>query len=49
MGDGRIVPVTIAGEKLSDSKVVIDVGKDIPLPASVRETQKALSKKIFRY
>ena len=48
MGDGRMVPVTIAGDKLSNSKAVIDIGKEIPLPSTVRETQKALSKKIYR-
>ncbi|XP_003382887.1 PREDICTED: circularly permutated Ras protein 1-like [Amphimedon queenslandica] len=47
MGDGRMVPVTIAGDKLSDSKAVIDSGKEIPLPSTIRETQKALSKKIY--
>uniref|UniRef100_A0A1X7VU90 Uncharacterized protein n=1 Tax=Amphimedon queenslandica TaxID=400682 RepID=A0A1X7VU90_AMPQE len=47
MGDGRMVPVTIAGDKLSNSKAVIDSGKEIPLPSTIRETQKALSKKIY--
>ena len=43
-----MVPVTIAGDKLSDTKAVIDIGKGIGLPASIRETQKPLSKKVFR-
>lgn len=48
IGDGRMTPVTVAGDKLSDSKAIIDVGRAISLPATIRETQRALSKKVFR-
>ena len=41
--------MTIAGDKLNDTKALVDIGKEIPLPSTVRETQKALSKKVFRY
>jgi hypothetical protein len=47
IGDGRMNPVTIAGDKLSNTQAIIDVGREVVLPASIRETQKALSKKVF--
>ena len=40
--------MTLAGDKLSDSKAIVDTGKEAPLPAAVRDTHKALSKKIYR-
>ena len=43
-----MVPVTMAGDKLSNSQTIVDTGREIPLPAAIRETQKALSKKVFR-
>ncbi len=38
----------MAGDKLNDSKAVVETGKAIPLPSPVRDTHKALSNKIYR-
>ena len=47
VGDGRGEVVTVAGDKLWNSDAVVKVGGEVTLPAAVRETRSALSKKVF--
>ena len=47
-GDGKSNPITMAGDKLNDSRAVVGVGEGVALPAPVRDTHKALSNKIYR-
>ena len=47
VGDGRMQPITIAGDRLSDSESLVRKARELPLPAPVRETHKALTKKVF--
>jgi len=47
IGDGRGEVVTVAGDKLWNSDAMVKVGGEVALPAAVRETHSALSKKVF--
>jgi len=47
IGDGRGEVVTVAGDKLWNSDAMVKVGGEVSLPAAVRETRSALSKKVF--
>ena len=49
MGDGRMAAVTVAGDKLKSSEALVKIASDLPMPAAVRDTHKALAKKLFRY
>lgn len=47
VGDGLAQSVTIAGDKLLNSELLAKIAKEQSLPAAIRKTHKALSKKIF--
>ena len=48
VGDGRAPEVVVAGDRLTDYDALLTIGKELPLPAPVRQTRKKLSKRIFR-
>ena len=47
IGDGRGEVVTVAGDKLWSSDALVKIGEEVTLPAAVRETRGALSKRVF--
>ena len=47
LGDGKSEVVTVAGDKLWSSDAVVKAGAEAPLPATVKDTRAALSKKVF--
>lgn len=47
IGDGRGEVVTVAGDKLWSSDALVKIGEEVTLPAAVRETRSALSKRVF--
>ncbi len=48
-GDAKSDPITMAGDKLKDSRAVVGVGEGVALPAPIRDTHKALSNKIYKW
>lgn len=47
IGDGRGEVVTVAGDKLWSSDALVKIGEEVTLPAAVKETRSALSKRVF--
>ncbi len=48
IGDGCCDTLTLAGDKLWSSESIVKVGSEMPLPAAVSTTNKALSEKVFQ-
>ena len=48
IGDGRGQTVTMAGDKLYSTDALVKVGEEVPMPAPIKDTRKALSEKVFR-
>lgn len=48
IGDGRSQTLTMAGDKLGDTDALVKVGDEVPMPAPIKDTHKALSEKVFR-
>ena len=48
-GDGKNEAVVVTGDKLNNNDALVKVGTEAGLPASIKETQKSLSSKLFRY
>ena len=48
-GDGKDDAVVVTGDKLNNNDALVKVGTEASLPASIKETQKSLSSKLFRY
>ena len=49
VGDSIIQPLVVAGDHLDNVDYLVDTAKEIRLPAPIKNTQKALSRKVFRY
>ena len=49
IGDGRSQTLTMAGDKLSNTDALVKVGEEVPMPAPIKDTIKALSEKVFRF
>lgn len=47
IGDGKETPVTVAGNKLSNKEELIQIGKDLKMPVSVKDTRKLLGDQVF--
>lgn len=47
-GDGRSQVLTMAGDKLWNTDALVKVGEEVPMPAPIKDTHKALSEKVFR-
>ena len=48
LGDGQMIPVTVAGDKLKSTDALVKIAHDLPMPAAVRDTHRGLAKKLFR-
>ena len=48
IGDGRGQTLTMAGDKLWSTDALVKVGDEVPMPAPIKDTRKALSEKVFR-
>ena len=48
IGDGRGPTLTMAGDKLWSTDALVKVGEEVPMPAPIKDTRKALSEKVFR-
>ena len=46
--DGRCQTLTMAGDKLFNTDALVKVGEEVPMPAPIKDTRKALSEKVFR-
>ena len=49
IGDEKCDAVTVAGDKLSNSDVLIKLGTEIPVPGAIKLAYEDLQKKLFRY
>ena len=49
VGDSIMQPVVVAGDHLENVDYIVDTAKEIRIPAPIKNTQKALSRKVFRY
>lgn len=47
IGDGRSEVVTVAGDKLWSSDALVKIGEEVTLPADIKQTRSALSKRVF--
>jgi hypothetical protein len=43
IGDGKETPVTVAGSKLTNKDELVQIGKDLKMPVSVKDTRKTRS------
>lgn len=48
IGDGRGQTLTMAGDKLWNIDALVKAGEEVPMPAPIKDTRKALSEKVFR-
>jgi hypothetical protein len=48
IGDGKETPVTVAGSKLTNKDELVQIGKDLKMPVSVKDTRKQLGEHVFR-
>ena len=47
IGDGKETPVTVAGSKLTNKDELVQIGKDLKMPVSVKDTRKQLGDHVF--
>ncbi|CAC5385248.1 unnamed protein product [Mytilus coruscus] len=47
IGDGKDTPVTIAGSKLTNKEELKDIGKDLKMPVSIKDTRRQLGDQVF--
>ncbi|XP_076077752.1 circularly permutated Ras protein 1-like [Mytilus galloprovincialis] len=47
IGDGKDTPVTIAGSKLTNKDELKDIGKDLKMPVSIKDTRQQLGGQVF--
>ncbi|CAG2197276.1 unnamed protein product [Mytilus edulis] len=47
IGDGKDTPVTIAGSKLTNKDELKDIGKDLKMPVSIKDTRRQLGDQVF--
>ncbi len=49
IGDGSKPPVHFSGDKLGKQDEMIQGGKDLELPTSIKDTRQMLGEKVFEY
>ena len=46
MGDGQTKEIVVAGDKLSNIDVLLEIGDELPVPSSVSRSRDVLAKKV---
>ena len=46
-GDGSDTPVHFSGDKLQNREVLVNAGKELPLPQAINQTKATLGGKVF--
>ena len=49
VGDGSQEPVTIAGDKLKNQEQLVQIGSELVMPKTVKESRQPLGDKVFEY
>ena len=48
IGDGKDSPVTVAGNKLTNKEELEEIGKQMKMPVSVKDTRQQLGEQVFK-